>query len=204
MSEDVERRRARVRKNYAANREKIRASRRAHYAANKEAYLERQRAYREAKGEELLLKSRAQRRAYYLANKEKERERQRAYNAANKEQISGQLRRYRLQRDYGLTLEQRDALFTAQGSKCAVCNSADPKTKKGWQVDHCHTSGKVRGILCQPCNTAIGKFEESVAILTRAIEYINKHTHGGNSLELSHRTKSRRKRDALHCTGCDV
>lgn len=70
-------------------------------------------------------------------------------------------RRSSLGRNYGLTVAEWDALFAAQGSKCAVC--ATPETRgKGWQTDHCHGTGKVRGILCHDCNLAVGWYERRI------------------------------------------
>jgi len=42
-------------------------------------------------------------------------------------------------------------------------------------VDHCHSSGKVRGLLCHHCNTALGKFQDSVEVLSSAIDYLRKN-----------------------------
>lgn len=56
-------------------------------------------------------------------------------------------------RQYGLTPDQYDALFTQQGGVCAICK-AEPKTKK-LAVDHDHDTGEVRGLLCPRCNSTL-------------------------------------------------
>ena len=78
---------------------------------------------------------------------------------------------YGLQRSYGITLEQKNAILAAQGSVCAICGTSE-FGKKGPQVDHCHNAGGVRGVLCQPCNTAIGLFREDPAIMAAASRYL--------------------------------
>ena len=83
------------------------------------------------------------------------------------------IRKWQLKNNYGLTPEQFDILFIAQGRKCKVCGSADPR-KKGdtWSVDHDHQTGKVRGILCHGCNTGIGFFKDNPDHLRKAAAYL--------------------------------
>lgn len=81
-------------------------------------------------------------------------------------------RAYTLKKKYGMTVKEYDAMFEAQGMRCAICRSDDPRWKKGWHVDHCHESGVVRGILCQKCNLMIGMAADNMATLARAIEYL--------------------------------
>lgn len=77
-----------------------------------------------------------------------------------------------LKSKYGITVEQRDELLESQGNCCAICKSIDPGPK-GWHTDHCHKTGRVRGILCNGCNVGLGHFKESVAVLNAAaIEYL--------------------------------
>jgi recombination endonuclease VII len=60
---------------------------------------------------------------------------------------------------YGLTEEEWNGLFLKQNNVCALCHSPYPRSKKGWHTDHDHETGKVRGILCFPCNYLLGKVE---------------------------------------------
>ncbi len=69
---------------------------------------------------------------------------------------------------YGITPEQFDAMFTAQGGCCKVCGDR-PKTLS---VDHCHNTLKVRGLLCHKCNSALGLMKHQTTILESAISYL--------------------------------
>lgn len=83
-------------------------------------------------------------------------------------------RRWHLKSNYGLTTEAFDAMVASQGGGCAICGikpeTGVPKTRM--VVDHCHKTNTVRGILCNLCNTAIGKFHDNVSKLESAIRYL--------------------------------
>lgn len=76
---------------------------------------------------------------------------------------------------YGLTQETFDALFDSQGRICAICKDFNPGPK-GWQIDHDHVTGKVRGILCIHCNLALGHMKDRVDLLTEAASYLGKQS----------------------------
>lgn len=89
------------------------------------------------------------------------------------------VRRWTLQRRYGITLATYEAMLAAQGGKCAICGSADSKTHEGalgkfFCVDHDHATGKARGLLCFLCNAGLGKFKDDPTVLVKAIEYLAK------------------------------
>lgn len=105
------------------------------------------------------------------SNKEKIKAYLKKYRAKNKAQVHS----YHLFKKYGLTYADKMALLAKQGNVCAVCGSPDPGNKYGWQVDHCHKTNKVRGVLCNGCNIALGACKESVDTLTKLIEYVKKH-----------------------------
>jgi len=77
-----------------------------------------------------------------------------------------------LQRNYGITPAQYDAMFVAQKGLCAICESADRAGKRRLCVDHDHDTGKVRGLLCSRCNTAIGLLQHSSIYLNKARKYL--------------------------------
>jgi hypothetical protein len=82
-------------------------------------------------------------------------------------------RRYTLMRQYGITLEDFEAMKESQKGCCAICNKPF-KNSVDTCIDHCHNTGKVRGLLCNHCNRAIGLFKESQESMQNAITYLNK------------------------------
>lgn len=79
-----------------------------------------------------------------------------------------------------LTQEQAYSLFMEmrkqQNECCAICDRHESNFKKGLVVDHCHTTGKVRQLLCQNCNAMIGMAKENELVLLKAIKYLNTHS----------------------------
>lgn len=72
---------------------------------------------------------------------------------------------------YGLTPEAHEAMFQSQSRRCLLCET-EHQHRREMHVDHCHSSGKVRGLLCSKCNQAIGLFGENVTVMLRAVEYV--------------------------------
>jgi hypothetical protein len=72
-----------------------------------------------------------------------------------------------LKRQYGITQAERDALVASQGGVCCICLSAVPE-----HVDHCHKTGRVRGVLCFSCNAALGQFKDRPDAIRRAAAYV--------------------------------
>jgi hypothetical protein len=114
-------------------------------------------------------KIKAVKKLYYEAHKEQVIATTRSHRLANPKQK----RNSDLIRTYGITLAQWDVMFAEQGSVCAICLTDTPGTK-GWMTDHCHTAGHVRGILCSPCNLALGLLKDNPATLAAAITYLGK------------------------------
>lgn len=83
-----------------------------------------------------------------------------------------------LDRVYGISKEDYDRMLKEQNNRCAICLSDDPKSPKRvnhWYIDHCHNTGKVRGLLCNACNRAIGNLGDDISNLQRAIEYLQRN-----------------------------
>jgi hypothetical protein len=79
------------------------------------------------------------------------------------------------ERTLGISEEEYQVLYRCQGKKCAVCEKKlASKRYTRLAVDHCHKTGKLRGLLCTNCNTALGLFYDSPKILRKALEYLNK------------------------------
>lgn len=79
-----------------------------------------------------------------------------------------------LSKVHGLTVEEYDLMLIKQGHKCAICNVHQSELKKTFDIDHSHTTGKIRGLLCNSCNQAIGLMDDSIGILSKAIDYLEK------------------------------
>lgn len=83
-----------------------------------------------------------------------------------------------LKKRFGISLEQYAALLEEQDHVCKICGNAeksvDHRTKQVRQlaVDHCHTKGHVRGLLCSDCNTAIGLLRDDPELLRKAAKYV--------------------------------
>lgn len=80
-----------------------------------------------------------------------------------------------LKRKYNITLKEYDLLLINSNHSCEICGKHESEQKKSLHVDHSHITGRVRGILCSNCNTALGKFREDKDILLKAINYLKKH-----------------------------
>jgi len=77
---------------------------------------------------------------------------------------------------YGITKEQKDSLFDLQEGKCAICGYVFGQKQGDMHIDHCHTTGVVRGLLCNGCNTGIGHLQESKEVMLNAISYLTKYS----------------------------
>ena len=83
------------------------------------------------------------------------------------------LESYWLKRSYGVTLEEKNKLLEEQGYCCANQSCRAPIEGKSAHLDHCHETGKVRGVLCQRCNMGLGMFGDNISKLAGMIEYLN-------------------------------
>lgn len=154
---------------YLANKERVAERARVYRQANKERIAEVDRAYRQANKERIAKRTRA----YHQAHKERIAEVHRAYCRVNKERVADRQRSYQpLKRasKYGLTPEDVERMRAQQDNTCPVCCAANPT-----DIDHDHTTGKVRGLLCRKCNSVLGFVDDNSEILRRAIAYLERH-----------------------------
>lgn len=92
------------------------------------------------------------------------------------------MRHYGLMQNYGLSLETYNVMLAAQGGVCAICKGNETYVPKGHtkakplSVDHNHTTGAIRGLLCSNCNYVIGHCKENIEVLREAIKYIEKYS----------------------------
>lgn len=80
-------------------------------------------------------------------------------------------RAHRLKKKYGLTDQQYSAMAQRQGERCLICQNVPDRLV----VDHCHSSGRIRGLLCNKCNVAIGLLQDSPLIALAACTYLSEH-----------------------------
>lgn len=100
------------------------------------------------------------------------------WNENNPERAKKSERSRHLKHRYNITLEEYNTMLEEQGGKCKICNSPETKTSHGtgtFAVDHCHETGKVRGLLCNNCNRGLGLFRDDVVILKSALNYLDTH-----------------------------
>lgn len=153
-----ERSRLNARKYSVDNKERILADRRYTYASNDKL--------REA------IKSKSS--SWYARNREAALARCKAYAIKNKEKIRENNRWRNILRSYGLSRDDYLKIVESQGGLCPICreplNCSDSKSV---HVDHCHSTGKVRGILCAWCNKGLGHFRDNDEALVRAASYVS-------------------------------
>ncbi len=95
------------------------------------------------------------------------------YDAAHYKKDPSVARWSNIRRKYGLSQKEYEKMLSAQGGVCAICGREDKK--KALSVDHCHTTGDVRGLLCTSCNLSIGKLDDCPETLRNAARYIDRH-----------------------------
>jgi len=85
------------------------------------------------------------------------------------------VRPYQLRVKYGVSVDEYNLMLEKQGFTCAICGTDDGASAKGsktFAVDHCHTTGAVRGLLCNNCNRALGLLKDDLSVLESAIKYL--------------------------------
>ncbi|WNI19174.1 endonuclease VII domain-containing protein [Actinacidiphila sp. ITFR-21] len=101
----------------------------------------------------------------------------RRWFADNPERTAANKRRYNLEQ-YGITVEDYERLLQEQGGVCAICKKPETSARQGkviqLPVDHCHATGRVRGLLCHRCNRAIGLLGDDIDLLKAAIGYLER------------------------------
>ena len=82
--------------------------------------------------------------------------------------------RRRKLKKYGLTESSYNQLLEEQFNLCAICKEPN-KLKRDWHVDHCHKTGKIRGILCHHCNLMLGNAKDNRLILSSGVDYLERY-----------------------------
>ena len=132
----------------------------------KDCLNKQQREYRKANPE---IYKAAQRRY-----KDKHREHTRIKNAEYREKYPELQRKTYYQREYGITISDFDDMYIEQGGCCAICGKHQSELNLRLNIDHCHKTGKIRGLLCGNCNTSLGLLKENIGVLNNAIKYLKR------------------------------
>jgi len=120
--------------------------------------------------------------AYYMSHKKEHQARCKVWNDAHREERivyhrkyniihREELRERKLVKAYGISLLQYNALLDSQGGACAICKRMD-WNGRGPHVDHDHTTGKIRGIVCSSCNTGLGYIRDNPGIARAMADYL--------------------------------
>jgi len=139
---------------------------RRYYAENKEIILKKNQEWREKNKERHL----SQTREYYAANREKINTERREKRKHNPKLFNDRARKNR----FGISSEAYEAMLIAQDHCCDLCGE-----RRQLVVDHNHQTGRVRALLCAPCNTALGLLKEDTTRIWRAMEYVVAHREAG-------------------------
>lgn len=164
------------------NAERKRQMDREYRASNLEKCRQKEREYNESHREE----RNAYFRRYYAESEER---RQQAKDSAkewrknNPEKVRQrwQSRSYLTRLDhhlrgkFGITLADYNEMLEQQEGLCAICRQP-PRGQRRLVVDHCHETGKVRQLLCHPCNSGMGLLQDNPELLAKAIQYLERHT----------------------------
>ena len=164
---------------YLKNRERILARQKGtrgeyakiYYQKNKQTIIHKQKIYAEENKEDIRRYKKVYGKIYGHKNKEKLNEKQRKYRKNN----PGKTHEQGLMRFFNMTADDYKKIFNEQNGCCAVCGTHQSDLPKRLHVDHCHTTQKIRGLLCNKCNAAIGLLKDNIEILAEAIKYLSKN-----------------------------
>lgn len=120
-----------------------------------------------------------------IKNKEKVKERQKKWASENVEHRSQKQREWyqnnkdrirdlQLQNQFGITIKQYDTMLLLQNGVCGLCGGDSDAKNKTFAVDHDHSNGRIRALLCRGCNVGIGNLKDSPELLEKAASYIRK------------------------------
>ena len=93
------------------------------------------------------------------------------WNKNNPDKVKDIRRKNKLKQKYGITVDEYDKMFEEQNGVCYLCGNTHDR--RHLNVDHCHTTGKIRKLLCDKCNMALGLVNDSKELLTKMIGYLS-------------------------------
>ena len=96
------------------------------------------------------------------------------YQKEHRDRYLHSQRKSQLKVSYGLSIEAYESIFKFQNGACAICKGQNMDGKR-LAVDHCHSTGKIRGLLCSNCNNGLGRFKDDHGLLEAALIYLKSH-----------------------------
>lgn len=121
-----------------------------------------------------------------------------AYAQAHRDQNRNSYRDKSLRASFGISLAEYEEMLASQGNVCGACGGAETDTHYGklrrMAVDHCHTSGRIRGILCGSCNKGIGHFKDDPVLLRKAADYLERHAMKSSNGAASPETRTEERK----------
>ncbi len=115
---------------------------------------------------------RKQTKQWVSKNKSKYNKYRREWERENRER-SGWKREIKI--SFNITVEQYYEMFSNQDGCCAICGKGQKELNRRLAIDHCHKTGKIRGLLCFDCNTSLGKWNDDIDMVKKALEYLKYH-----------------------------
>lgn len=102
---------------------------------------------------------------------------QKEYYLKNKDRKKMIMRKNHLKRNFGISIEQYNELLKNQNYSCVICGTKETQDRRSGylSVDHCHKSGKIRGLLCGTCNRGLGYFKDNPELLYNAFSYLKNY-----------------------------
>lgn len=83
-------------------------------------------------------------------------------------------RKAHLKRSYGLSVEMYNEMYDRQRGVCSICHGIETAKNRNLHVDHCHSTGKIRGLLCGNCNRLLGYAKDNLSVLVDAGVYLER------------------------------
>jgi len=128
--------------------------------------------------DEKILKRKQKQAEYYQKNKEKARINGANWKKNNQDKIRLKNRKLQIKNSYGLSWEEYLSLYEKANGHCEICGTSLKILAEKFEqnstacVDHCHTTGEVRGILCRSCNVALGHLKDNKVLAWNAYKYL--------------------------------
>lgn len=94
--------------------------------------------------------------------------------SAKRAELTRQRRAAHLRREFGIGIDEYEQLLHLQGGVCKICGGID--AQKVLAVDHCHSTGSIRGLLCENCNRGLGMYKDDISLLMKAVEYLQNNS----------------------------